>query len=195
LIPLAISSISYDPFGKYLLLLVRNNIVYIYNSISLGKVSEVALSPKAETLENINTVKETRNMGWSPDFNYLVCPSLDDSRISLAINLCRSNNFKVQNVFYGHVSSISCAKFSPNLYEFEGQPTSIVAIGDSHGVVSLWRVGAKVYDKPLLICNSKEEYHEVVEELEWNQAGDTLFANMMKRYINVLVFDKASFGR
>lgn len=55
--PLAVSSISYDPFGKYLLVLIRSNVLYIYNSNSLAKIKEVELSPNARLGENINTVK------------------------------------------------------------------------------------------------------------------------------------------
>jgi len=83
-------------------------------------------------------------MTWSPDFNIIVCPSLDDSKIALAVGLSRQNNFKIKHIFLGHVSSVSCAKFNPNLYEYEGEITSILALGDSHGVVSLWRIGNKI---------------------------------------------------
>lgn len=47
-IPVVVCSISYDPFGKYLLLLLRNNILYLYNANSLNKVKEVPLSPNAK---------------------------------------------------------------------------------------------------------------------------------------------------
>lgn len=134
-------------------------------------------------------------MSWSPDFNHLVCPSLDDSRIALALSLNRSTHFKVRQAFMGHVSSISCCQFNPNLYEFEGDTTSVVALGDSHGVVTLWRVGKKCYGEPLILLNSSPDYHEVVEELEWNQAGDTLLVNSMKRYISIYTFSKDKFGR
>lgn len=49
-IPLVVCSISYDPFGKYLLLLLRNNILYVYNSTSLNKLKEVPLDPTAQPL-------------------------------------------------------------------------------------------------------------------------------------------------
>lgn len=117
-IPLTVSGISFDPFGKYLLLLLMNNIVYVYNSSNLSKVREVPLSPSADPNQNSNTVKEIRMMGWSPDFHHMVCPSLDDSKVSLALDLSRSGGFKVRQAFLGHVSSISCASFNPNLYEF-----------------------------------------------------------------------------
>jgi hypothetical protein len=55
-------------------------------------------------------------MGWSPDFNYLAVPSLDDSKVSLALVLTRNQSFGIRKAFLGHASSISCAKFSPNLY-------------------------------------------------------------------------------
>jgi hypothetical protein len=72
-----------------------------------------------------------------------VCPSLDDSRINLAINLSRSKDFKAKNIFMGHCTSISCCKFNPKLYKWKGEVTSIVAMGDSAGNVSFWRVGGK----------------------------------------------------
>jgi hypothetical protein len=34
ILSLAVSSISYDPFGKYLLILLRNNVLNVYNSTS-----------------------------------------------------------------------------------------------------------------------------------------------------------------
>lgn len=165
LFDLTISAISYDPFGKYLLVLARSNILYVYNCTSLSKLREVPLSPNAHPLTNISTVKEIRGMSWSPDFNYLVSPSLDDNKVSLAFAMCRSQNFKTTHAFIGHASSISCASFSPNLYEWEGEPCSILALGDSHGSVSIWRVCSKTSASPLLVSNSKTDYNEVVEEL------------------------------
>ena len=99
-----------------MLLLLRNNILYVHNASSLEKVKEVALSPGASEKESIATVKENRIMSWSPDFNFLVCPSLDDNKVSLAINISRGGGFRVKNGFFGHISSISSAKFNPNLY-------------------------------------------------------------------------------
>lgn len=117
---LQVAAISYDPFGKYLLILVHSNILYVYNCTSLAKLQEIPLSPSAHPDKNISTVKEIRTMSWSPDFNYLVCPSIDDSKVSLAFALCRSANFKITYAFFGHASSISCASFSPILYEWNG---------------------------------------------------------------------------
>ena len=113
-----ISAISYDPFGKYLLVLAHSNILYVYNCTSLTKLREVPLSPNTHPQKHTSTVKEIRVMSWSPDFNYLVCPSLDDSKVSLAFSLCRGLNFKTTHAFIGHASSISCACFSPVLYEW-----------------------------------------------------------------------------
>lgn len=88
----------------------------MYNASNLDKIKEVSLNPSTNSKENVATVREIRGMGWSPDFNHLVCPSLDDNKISLAINLSRNGCFRVKNAFLGHVSSISSAKFNPNLY-------------------------------------------------------------------------------
>ena len=158
-IPLAACAISFDPFGKYLLLLLRNNILYVHNATSLEKIKEIPLSLNLNTKENISTVRETRVMDWSPDFNYFVCPSLDDNKVSLALNLSRSGGFRVKQAFLGHVSSISSVKFNPNLYEFNKEVCSILALGDSHGVVSIWRVGQKASQEPLLLINSNTEYN------------------------------------
>ena len=49
-IALAVCGLSFDPFGKYLLLFLRNNIVCVYNSNTLTKAKEIPLSPDASTL-------------------------------------------------------------------------------------------------------------------------------------------------
>jgi hypothetical protein len=56
-ISLAVCSISFDPFGKYFILLLRNNIINIYNSNNLTKVKEVPLYPNADPKESLNTVR------------------------------------------------------------------------------------------------------------------------------------------
>jgi WD40 repeat protein len=56
-VPLALCSISYDPFGKYLLVLLRNNTLYVYNSSHFVKIREICLSPKGDPHGNVNTVK------------------------------------------------------------------------------------------------------------------------------------------
>lgn len=61
--------------------------------------------------------------------------------------------------------------------------------------MSIWRISAKNAATPLLLSNSDTNSNEVVEELEWSSTGDALFVNMMKRFINVLTFKKACFGK
>ena len=56
-IPVTVSGISYDPFGKYLLLLLSSNVVSVHNAGSLGRVATVALSPDAQPSRPINTVR------------------------------------------------------------------------------------------------------------------------------------------
>ena len=46
-----------------------------------------------------------------------------------------------------------------------------------------------------MLANSNSDYHEIVDDLEWQSNGCTLVVNVMKRYINVLTFEKNSFGR
>lgn len=55
-------------------------------------------------------------MSWEPGFTRLVCPSLDDTTISLAACLNRKEGFEVDRMFLGHASSICSAKFSPKIY-------------------------------------------------------------------------------
>jgi hypothetical protein len=57
MLSLAVSSISYDPFGKYLIILLRNNVLNVYNSTSFEKQKEIPLSPNINTASNMNTVK------------------------------------------------------------------------------------------------------------------------------------------
>ena len=46
-----------------------------------------------------------------------------------------------------------------------------------------------------MLANSNNDYHEIVDELEWQKDGCGLIVNVMKRYVNVMTFDKNSFGR
>jgi hypothetical protein len=97
---------------------MRSNIVYLYDSQNYSKLKEIPLSPETSPLKNAVTVREYRGMAWSSDFSHFVCPSLDDSKVALAIDLLRGNNFSIHQAFIGHISSISCAKFNPRLYNF-----------------------------------------------------------------------------
>ncbi len=85
--------------------------------LNYEKYKSVRLSPEGM---KINPIKEIRVPSWSPDFSNFVCPSLDDSRINLAVNLSRTKDFKARNIFMGHCASISCCKFNPKLYKWKG---------------------------------------------------------------------------
>lgn len=56
-VPLSVCGLSFDPFGKYLLVLTRSNILEVYNSSNLQLQSKVSLHPGASPTANVNTVK------------------------------------------------------------------------------------------------------------------------------------------
>lgn len=132
------SSISFDPFGKYLFVLLRNNHLEIYNTLNYQKQKTINLSP---VNVKINPIREIRSGGWSPDYGNFVIPSLDDSRINISFNLSRKYDFQIRNVYMGHCSAISCCKFNPKLYKYNSDITKIFAMGDSTGNISIWRIG------------------------------------------------------
>ena len=69
-------------------------------------------------------------------------------------------------------------------------------MGDSNGVLSIWRIGRnKNYSSPLLISNSLEISLEVIEDLEWTKEGDVLLVNCLKGYVTVYKFQKSNFGK
>ena len=79
-------------------------------------------------------------MDWSPDFGYLLVPNINEIKSPSAILFDRHLNFKINRIFKGHTSPINCMKFNPLIYEHEGKLTFIVAIGDTSGCISIWRI-------------------------------------------------------
>eukprot|EP00919_Chromeraceae_sp_WS-2016_P000181 GHVR01000459.1.p3 GENE.GHVR01000459.1~~GHVR01000459.1.p3 ORF type:complete len:113 (-),score=3.06 GHVR01000459.1:1624-1962(-) len=110
------SSLSFDPFGKYILVLLRNNNLIIYNANSLLKIKQINLSP---CLKDSLSIKENIIMSWSPDFNEFAIPSLNDKICPIAVNLSRKDHFSVKNIYLGHCSTIICCKFNPKLFNWE----------------------------------------------------------------------------
>lgn len=109
----------------------------------------------ANSVEDLNSVKEKRVMSWSPDYTLLACPNLNNMKLSTGIIFDRKKNFTVKNILVGHKTPINCLKFNPHIYEFEGEKTFILAVGDSTGTLSIWRIGTiKSYDTPLMIASS-----------------------------------------
>ena len=109
----------------------------------------------AETKKDINSVKDRRIMAWSPDFTLLAAPNLNDLKVSSTVVFDRKKNFTVKNILIGHRTPINCLKFNPHIYDFEGDKVFILAMGDSSGALSIWRIGTnKIYSEPLIIASS-----------------------------------------
>lgn len=54
---------------------------------------------------------------WSPDFRYILAPSIDNKPISYVTALERNSAFSVKGLFMGPFSTINCVRFNPNLYQ------------------------------------------------------------------------------
>ena len=91
--------------------------------------------------KDFHCLKDHKVLSWSPDFTLLASPNLNDVKISTAIIFDRTKNFNVKNILIGHKTPINCMKFNPNIYETEGEKTYILAVGDSSGTLSIWKIG------------------------------------------------------
>lgn len=152
---------NFDPFGKYIVVLLLGNALELYDAHTLDKIRSINL---AETKNDVPTLRDHRLGDWSPEYGFFVCPNLNDSRLPIALVFDRNRNFNIKEILIGHQATISCAKFNPNVYEFESDTTFILAVGDSSGCLSLWRIGkTKSYKEPLFIISSPSKAEESIE--------------------------------
>jgi WD40 repeat protein len=80
--------IIWDPFDKYLACLCFDNVVMVWKVVSWELCSSISLN-----FPNISTTytskREDRKIDWSPDFRYLLVPSLDDRVVPVVCALDR----------------------------------------------------------------------------------------------------------
>lgn len=86
------------------------------------------------------TVNEHRVMDWSPDFGFIAVPNLNDSKISSGIIFDRNANFDLKEILVGHQAPLSCLKFSPIIYNYKKGTCFLLAVGDTSGCYSVWRI-------------------------------------------------------
>ncbi len=105
--------VNFDPFGKYIAVLMLKNNIDLYDASTLDKIRSIIL---AETKNDIPTLRDRRLADWSPEFSYFVCPNLHDSKTPTAVIFDRNKNFVTKDILIGHQSPISCAKFNPQAF-------------------------------------------------------------------------------
>ena len=98
----------------------------------------------------------------SPDFKYIVSPSLDDKIVPMVCAIDRQD-FKITHTFMGPFSSINCVKFNPHLFIFENNKISIFAMGDNDGNISIWGLSDKlVMNKQFFLFKSHYNGTEII---------------------------------
>ena len=186
----------WDPLDKYLLGLCGDNklIVWKTKSFEVFKTVNLSFSPKPGLAEMFNSKREDRKIDWSPDFKYILSPSLDDKIVPVVCALDRQD-FDVKFTFMGPFSSINCIKFNPVLFEKSDAIISVFAMGDNDGNISVWGLGDRlINDKPFFLFKSHSNGNELIEDLAWNAQGNLLMATTMKKYVSCILFDQEIFG-
>lgn len=72
--------------------------------------------PGLGSQDKYTSKREDRKIDWSPDYRYLLVPSLDDRIVPVVCALDRHRDFKVSKTFLGPFSSVNVVRFSPILY-------------------------------------------------------------------------------
>jgi len=186
----------WDPLDKYLMGLCADNklIVWKTKSFEVFKTINLSFSPKPG-IEFFHSKREDRKIDWSPDYKYVLSPSLDDKIVPVVCALDRQD-FEVKFTFMGPFSSINCIKFNPILFEKSGIVISVFAMGDNDGNISVWGLGDKlINDKPFFLFKSHSNGNELIEDLGWNSQGNLLMATTMKKYVSCILFDEEIFGK
>ena len=131
----SICGLMWDPLSKYFLALLLNNqlIVFKCQNWDIFKKVSLNLSPKYSSL---SCKRQRRSLTWSPDYNFLIVPSLDDSIVPLACAIDRQN-FEIKQCFFGHFSTINYVAFNSNIYLIDGKIASVFAMGDAVGNISI----------------------------------------------------------
>lgn len=184
----------WDPLDKYLVGLCGDNNVMVWRTKTWEVFKAISLSFSPGKLQ-LNSKREDRKIDWSPDYKYLLSPSLDDKIVPVVCALDRQD-FEVKFTFMGPFSSINCIKFNPLLFEKSGAIISVFAVGDNDGNISIWSMGDKlVMDKPFFLFKAHSNGTELIEDLAWNSQGNLLMATTLKRYVSCILFDQEIFGK
>jgi len=176
--------------------LYSDNNVIIWKCNSWDKSFVVSLTcPISVDHAKISSKRDDRKIDWSPDYRYVLLPSLDDKIVPFVCALDRQKDFKVCKTFMGPFSSINCVKFNPNLYANKETVINIFALGDNDGNISIWGIGDNyTARKPFFLFKSHPNGNELIEDICWNAEGNMLIATTLKKYVFVALFGPSVFG-
>ncbi|EAR94477.1 TUP1-like enhancer of split protein (macronuclear) [Tetrahymena thermophila SB210] len=191
-----ILGLVWDTYDKYLAALYSDNNVIIWKCNSWEKSFIVSLTcPISSDISKITSKRDDRKIDWSPDYRYVLVPSLDDKIVPFVCALDRQKDFKVCKTFMGPFSSINCVKFNPNLYENKESVINVFALGDNDGNISIWGIGDGYQaKKPFFLFKSHPNGNELIEDICWNAEGNMLIATTLKKYVFLALFGETVFG-
>lgn len=186
----------WDTYDKYLAALYSDNQVIIWKANSWEKSYVVSLTcPISSDLTKLSSKRDDRKIDWSPDYRYVLVPSLDDKIVPFVCALDRQKDFKVCRTFMGPFSSINCVKFNQNLFQQGNCVINIFALGDNDGNISIWGIGeGYTPKKPFFLFKSHPNGNELIEDICWNSAGNMLIATTLKKYVLLALFGQGVFG-
>jgi len=182
-------SLSWDPLGKYLCWLNIENKLAVYSLAAKRIETLVSLSLRSDQSE-LFVCKEERTIDFSPDLNYLLVPSLDDKKMPFVCALRRSQNFQVEATFAGPFSSITCVKFFPGIFDKQGGVSTVFAMGDAFGQISIWELSDKKLREAPLCLLKNDDSGLTIGSLEFDPKGQFLLASTDKKFLICAVFDK-----
>lgn len=111
-------SVIWDPFDKYLVCLGGDNNLVVWRTKNWERINTISLSFMPGKV-NHTLKREDRKIDWSPDYKYILTPSLDDKIVPVVCAIDRQD-FSVKFTYMGPFSSINCIRFSPRLFEKGG---------------------------------------------------------------------------
>lgn len=133
----------WDTYDRYLAALYSSNNVVVWQIDNWSVSYRIDLnSPLHEPLK-YGSKREDRKIDWSPDYRYILVPTLEDKIVPMVAAIDRNDNFQVKQIFMGPFSSINCVKFNPRLFRSQGCIINVFALGDSDGNITVWGIGDK----------------------------------------------------
>ena len=140
--------------------------------------------------------RQDRKIDCSPDYRYLMVPSLDDKQVPSVAQIDRTKDFSIVRTFIGPFSSINCLRFSPVLYRYQDKVINVCAMGDNDGNVQLWGIGDSGFQSkhPFFFLKSHIQGSDLIEDIAWSADGSCMIATTLKRYVIVVKFFEKVFG-
>jgi len=184
--------IAWDPLNSYIGVLTTENCLTVYAANNLEQKKKVSLNLGHQKFSDAKTKRLDRKISWSPDGEYLICPSLEDkNELPVACGINRIQNWEIDNVFAGPSAAITCVSFLDCIFKKDKDFFGVFAMGDSDGNISIWQT--KANSKPLFYI--KGGYEDMsIESISWEPNSRMLFASTTKKFIVVLNYNPGAFG-